>query len=154
MANRKTQRRWAGTLLLAGLGLLLSRPMAPAAPAQNKAKTETLTGNLGDTMCGRKHMRDDARECIALCLRTMGAQYALVTSAKIYTLEGKEAEIDKLLRQKQESHHADCHECEGAEAMEKRIGPSITVTGVVQGDTIQVTSVSVPPKHEEAPHYD
>ncbi len=54
------------------------------------AATQTIDGVVSDTMCGTKHMlpgKTDA-QCIQECTKGK-ANYALVTSAKIYTLAGK-----------------------------------------------------------------
>jgi len=70
-------------------------------------------------MCGAHHMAKDksAAECTRVCVK-QGTKYALVVGKKVYTLEGHEAELDKLA------------------------GAKATVKGKVTGETIAVQSVS------------
>ena len=48
-------------------------------------------------MCGAHHMEKDrsAAECTRECVKK-GTKYALVVGKKVYTLDGHEAELDKL----------------------------------------------------------
>jgi hypothetical protein len=80
-------------------------------------KQVTLTGTVSDSMCGAKHMMsgDDAK-CVRACLKN-GSQYALVVNGKVYTLNGKGEELDKLGGQK------------------------ATVTGSINDSALQVASV-------------
>ncbi len=58
------------------------------------AATQTIDGVVSDTMCGRKHMfpgKTDS-QCIQECTKDK-ASYALVTNAKVFTLEGKPLSI-------------------------------------------------------------
>ena len=81
----------------------------------------TFTGEVGDAMCGRKHMEDEpAAECTRACL-AHGSKYALVVGDKIYTLET----ADKA----------------ALATLDKQAGKVATVTGSLDGDTIQVSSV-------------
>lgn len=131
MANRG---KWltAGILLLAA-GSLLALPGAAAAQdkakAPGKPKTETLTGFIGDTTCGITHISGGAKKCTVRCVKNMGSKYALVVGPKVYTLEGKEAELEKLA------------------------GERAKVTGTLQGSTMKVASVASA-KFEEAPDMD
>lgn len=94
-----------------------------AATAQNSPSTsgneKSLTGVISDSMCGRTHMAKDktAAECTRLCVK-QGSTYALVVEQKVYTLEGHEAELDKLA------------------------GERATVKGKVSGNTVSVESVT------------
>ena len=73
-------------------------------------------------MCGAHHMAKDKSpaECTRMCVK-QGQQYALIVGEKVYTLEGHEAEVDKLA------------------------GKKATVKGKVTGETVAVQSV-VPAK--------
>ncbi len=54
----------------------------------------TIDGVVSDTMCGRTHMspgKTDA-QCVQECTKA-NASYALVTNAKVFTLEGKPLSI-------------------------------------------------------------
>ncbi len=96
--------------LLLGAGLLIL-------PALAAGKTSTLTGEIGDTMCGAKHMSGTAADCTRACVK-QGSSYALVVGDKIYKLKGGDTgTLDKLA------------------------GEKATVTGTVSGDTIEVSSV-------------
>jgi hypothetical protein len=97
--------------------VVLSMPSAFAAP-----KTESVTGQVGDSMCGAKHEMDGSpAECTRACIK-QGSKYALIQGEKVYTLETKDAtalaELDKLA------------------------GENATVKGTVTGTTIAVTSVA------------
>ena len=72
--------------------------MRSSPPANSKsAGTKTLTGIVSDSMCGAHHMAKDKSpaECTRMCVQ-QGQKYALVVGAKVYTLDGHEAEVDKL----------------------------------------------------------
>ena len=153
MASRITAGRSAGVLLIAGLLAPSRIPVTPSAFAQSKAKTQTVTGFIGDTTCGMMHslrpgkkctegedqgesstcvtreMTSAAKRCTLLCVKQMGAKYALVVGKTVYTLEGKEAELEKLA------------------------GERAKVTGVIQGTTLRVSSVASG-KFTEAPDMD
>jgi hypothetical protein len=86
-----------------------------------KGKQATITGVISDAACGRKHKmmadKGDA-ECTRECVK-MGSKYALISGKKVYTLEGGDAE-----------------------ALNKLAGAKAEVSGTVDGDTIQVSSVA------------
>jgi hypothetical protein len=86
------------------------------------AKQITLTGEVGDSMCGRKHMEDEpAAECTHACV-AHGSKYALIVGDKIYTLDtGDKAALATL---------------------DKQAGKQTTVTGSLDGDTLSVSSVT------------
>lgn len=102
-----------GTQMLAGLAVL---------PAMAAGKSQTLTGEVSDAMCGAKHeMPGKAADCTRSCMKH-GSKYALVVGDKVYTLETSDkATLDKL------------DELAGAKAK---------VTGEVDGTTVAVKSVA------------
>ncbi|MGA2202170.1 MAG: hypothetical protein ABSG40_09430 [Terriglobales bacterium] len=102
-----------GMQMLAGLG---------AVPALAAGKSQTLTGEVSDAMCGAKHeMPGNAAECTRGCVKH-GSKYALVVGDKVYTLETSDkTALGKL------------NDLAGAKAK---------VTGEVAGDTITVKSVA------------
>ena len=89
------------------------------ATSEISAAEMTITGTIGDAMCGRLHkMEGSAEACTRECA-THG-DYALITKDKVYTLKasGKlTAELDKLA------------------------GHEAQVTGAEKGETLQVTGV-------------
>ena len=93
-----------------------------AVPALAAGKSETLTGEVSDAMCGAKHeMPGKAADCTRSCVKH-GSKYALVVGDKVYTLETSDkATLDKL------------DELSGAKAK---------VTGEVDGTTVTVKSVA------------
>ncbi len=87
--------------------------------ADKKDASQTLTGIVSDSMCGGvQHMmpNQSPAECTRECVKG-GSKYILVVDKKVYTLEGHEAEVDKLA------------------------GLKASVTGTVKGDKVQVASV-------------
>jgi len=93
-----------------------------AVPMLAAGKSQTLTGELSDAMCGAKHeMPGSAADCTRSCIKH-GSKYALVVGDKVYTLEtADKAALDKL------------NDLAGAKAK---------VTGKVDGTTITVKSVA------------
>jgi hypothetical protein len=91
-------------------------------PALAAGKSQTLTGEVSDAMCGAKHqMAGKAADCTRACIQH-GSKYALVVGDKVYTLETSDkAALDKL------------NDLAGAKAK---------VTGEVEGDNITVKSVA------------
>lgn len=81
-----------------------------------KAKNQSWTGVVSDSMCGTKHMMANAADCTRACVK-QGSSYALLVGDTVYTLKGHAGEVDKLAGQK------------------------ATVTGTADGTTIQVASV-------------
>jgi hypothetical protein len=87
----------------------------PPAPA-----TQKISGMVTDSKCAAKHAKSSRKnpaECTRACVRG-GAKYTLVDGDKIYTLQGKEDQLDRVA------------------------GERATVEGTVDGSTIQVASVS------------
>ena len=102
-----------------GLQMLLGLAAVRALAA---GKSQTLTGEVSDAMCGAKHeMPGKAADCTRGCVKH-GSKYALVVGDKVYTLETSDAAtLDKL------------NELAGAKAK---------VTGDVDGTTVTVKSVA------------
>jgi len=110
----------ANRVVTAVLGMQLLAGLA-ATPALAAGKSQTLTGQVSDTMCGKKHQMADAAACTRACIQH-GSKYALVVEDKVYTLETSDkATLAKL------------NDLAGAPAK---------VTGEVEGDTIAVKSVA------------
>jgi len=110
----------ANKFAIAVLGVQLMLGMA-VVPALAAGKSETLTGEVSDAMCGAKHeMPGKAADCTKGCVKH-GSKYALVVGDKVYTLETSDtAALDKL------------NSLAGAKAK---------VTGDVDGTTVAVKSV-------------
>lgn len=87
--------------------------------AAASAKEATLTGTVGDAMCGVKHMMPDEAGCTRGCV-TKGSDYALIVKDKVYTLKANDAAKANL---------------------DKLAGKMATVVGDLNGETIQVASV-------------
>jgi hypothetical protein len=99
--------------------LLFVAGMASSSLAANK----TYTGKVSDAMCGAEHMEAGvtAAACTRACV-AKGSKYALVVGSKVYTLDGEDkAALD---------------------ALDKLADKQATVTGMADGDTIQVSSVA------------
>ncbi|HJT69707.1 MAG TPA: hypothetical protein VJ731_05880 [Terriglobales bacterium] len=80
----------------------------------------TLKGMITDSHCGARHMRRSnlsPSNCAAMCIRT-GAHYLLVNGDHRYKLNGDANSLSKLL------------------------GTRASVTGTLQGDTIEVNSAA------------
>jgi hypothetical protein len=107
------------------IGALLLALAATQLPAQSTQKSQTagaektFTGVVSDSMCGATHMAKDKSpaECTRMCVQ-QGQKYALVVGTTVYTLQGHEAELDKLA------------------------GQRVTVKGTASGDTLAVSSVA------------
>jgi hypothetical protein len=101
----KTRRTVANTIafLTFSAMLMAAQMQMPASTsgtskqAKSSAAPKTLTGTVSDSMCGAHHMAKDksAAECTRACVK-QGTKYALVVGKKVYTLEGHEAELEKL----------------------------------------------------------
>jgi hypothetical protein len=87
------------------------------------ARKQTFTGEVGDAMCGRKHMEGEGTpaECTRTCV-SHGSKYALVVDEKIYVLDTTDKNTLAIL--------------------DKQAGKTATVTGVLNGDTIEISSVA------------
>jgi hypothetical protein len=93
-----------------------------ASPSFAANKTQTLTGEVSDAMCGAKHqMAGAAADCARACAKH-GSNYALVVGDKVFTLEtSDQTALDKL---------------------DKLAGGKAKVTGEVSGTTMTVKSVA------------
>ena len=103
---------------LAGFGAFGLTPAA-SGQAASSGEQKSFTGTISDSMCGATHMAKDKTpaECTRMCVKD-GQKYALIAGKNVYTLEGHEAELDRLAGQK------------------------VTVKGTTSGDTITVASVA------------
>ena len=102
-----------------GIQMLVGLAVVPALAA---GKSQTLTGEVSDAMCGAKHqMPGNAAECTRACIKH-GSKYALVIGDKVYTLETSD-----------KAAFAKLNDLAGAKAK---------VTGEVDGDTVNVKSVA------------
>lgn len=110
---RGGSRRATLVVLLSFLGTLL------VATETRAASKQTLTGEVGDAMCGKVHMDGAPAECTRTCV-SKGSKYALVVGDKIYTLETSDKKVLALLDQ--------------------QAGRNATVTGTVSGTDIEVSS--------------
>jgi hypothetical protein len=112
---------------VSGLLLLASLSVAPALAGDKKSGKkdsgkQTLSGVVSDTMCGAKHMMEGSpAECTRACVGK-GSKYALVVGDKVYTLDTND---QKTLDQ-----------------LNKLAGEKAKVNGTLNGDTIEVNSVS------------
>jgi hypothetical protein len=103
-------------LAMIAASLLLSASVSLSQPV----KEQKLIGVISDTMCGAKHMmQGSAAECTRACVGK-GSKYALVVGEKVYTLSGHEDELDKVA------------------------GQRATITGTVDGATVNVSAVHGP----------
>ena len=123
----KTRKLAVNILTFLALSAILTAaqmqmPSSETKPDKSSATPKTLTGIVSDSMCGAHHMAKDKSptDCARMCVK-QGMKYALVVGSKVYTLEGHEAELDKLA------------------------GERATVKGGVTGETVAVQSV-VPAK--------
>ena len=100
-------------------GLLVAAVLLMAGVLVQGAETKTLEGTISDAMCGAKHSMGitNAAECAVKCVE-MGSKYALVVGDKVYELTGKADDLKKLA------------------------GAKAKITGTVDGNKVQVTSVS------------
>lgn len=105
--------------VVVGIQLVLGMATVPAMAA---GKSQTLTGEVSDSMCGAKHeMPGKAADCTRACVKH-GSTYALVVGDKVYTLQtSDQATLDTL---------------------DKLAGAKAKVTGEVDGTTVTVKSVT------------
>src|SRR6516225_8158215 len=103
-------------LLLRVAVLVLAAGVSLASP---KAGSQTFVGSVSDSMCGVKHMMPGGdKACAEACVKA-GAKYVLADAArnKVYNLSD----------QKKAAAYS---------------GEKVKVTGTLDGDTIQVTSIA------------
>ena len=106
------------------LGLSLVVLVVAATAAFASSKSQTYTGQVSDAMCGAKHMASPPADCTRACVK-QGSKYALVVGDKVYTLQTD----DKT----------------ALTNLDKLAGEKAKVTGTLDGDTIQVSSVAPAP---------
>jgi len=116
-------RSWRRSILSVALTLtvVVSAIQFASSPALAAGK-QTLTGEVGDAMCGIKHMEGEGTpaQCTRTCV-SHGSKYALVVGDKIYALNtGDKAALAVL---------------------EQQAGKKATVTGAVDGTNIDVSKV-------------
>jgi hypothetical protein len=85
------------------------------------ARKQTFTGEIGDAMCGRKHMDGTPAECTRTCV-AHGSNFALIVGEKIYILKTSDQSV--------------------LATLDKQAGKMATVTGVLTDDTIEVSSIA------------
>jgi hypothetical protein len=85
------------------------------------AGKQKFTGEVGDAMCGRKHMEGTPAECTRTCVEH-GSKFALIVGEKIYILDA----TDKA----------------ALATLDQQAGKNATVTGTLNGDTIEVSAVA------------
>jgi len=91
-------------------------------PAFAAAKPQSFSGKVSDSMCGAKHMMAGSEAACTRACVGKGAKYALVSGDKVYTLDTSDkAALDTL---------------------DKLAGSNAKVTGTLNGETIQVSSVT------------
>jgi len=106
------------TTAVLGVQLLL---VMVAVPALAAGKSQTLTGEVSDAMCGVKHEMADKAACTRACVQH-GAKYALVVGDKVYSLETSDKKA--------------------LDTLDKLAGAKAKVTGEVEGTTVTVKSVA------------
>jgi hypothetical protein len=109
--------RWFATVAV----IIFSATVCLSALAAGK---QTFTGEVGDAMCGKKHMEGTAADCTRACV-AKGSKFALVVGEKIYILDT----TDKT----------------ALATLDKQAGKNAKVTGTLDGDTITVSSVTAAP---------
>lgn len=111
----------SGLKFLAAIAMILALVGASQNLNALNGRKQTFTGEVGDAMCGRKHMDGPAAGCTRTCT-SHGSNYALIVGEKIYILQTS----DKA----------------ALAALDKQAGKNATVTGVLTEDTIEVSSVA------------
>ena len=107
---------WRRTILIAvfvgSASLLTIRPALAAGK-------QTLTGEVGDAMCGANHMEGTPAECTRTCV-SHGSKYALVVGDKVYALNTSDKAVLALL--------------------DEQAGKKATITGTINGTEIDVST--------------
>jgi hypothetical protein len=106
-------RRWIViAALLFFFGSIAENPAIAAAK-------QTLTGEVGDAMCGAKHMEGTPAECTRTCV-SHGSKYALVVGEKVYVLNTTDKAVLAVLDQ--------------------QAGKKATIIGTINGTAIDVSN--------------
>jgi hypothetical protein len=100
--------------------VILSTAAFPNLQALAGGGKQSLTGEVGDAMCGRTHMDGAPAECTRTCV-AHGSKFALIVKDKIYVLDT----TDK----------------SALATLDQQAGKNATVTGTLNGDSIEVSSV-------------
>ena len=92
----------------------VDQPVDPVVPGQ------AFSGVVTDSRCGARHTssQQNASECVRMCVRD-GSRYIIVDGDKNYKLAGNLVQVSQLA------------------------GQRVNVTGVLNGDTINVSSASL-----------
>jgi hypothetical protein len=95
------------------------------------AADQTWTGKISDSMCGAKHntsaehggkqMSD--RDCTLACVKEHQAKYVFVSGGKVYNVGNQDFG-----------------------ALQEHAGHTVKLTGVMSGDTINVSKIAMPAK--------
>ena len=112
---QRGMRKWCSFASL----LIAATLVVGSGMVRSEVKTETLTGTICDTMCGAKHRMMtfvSDKDCTNACVK-LGLKYALFVGKKVYELDGKEGDLEKIA------------------------GEKAKVTGTVEGKKFHVTSV-------------
>jgi len=109
---------WQRSTLLAAWFFSATLFVSNPAIAAGKQK---LTGEVGDAMCGTKHMEGEGTpaQCTRTCV-SHGSKYALVVGDKIYVLNTTDKAVLAVLDQ--------------------QAGKKATVTGTVDGTNVEVSA--------------
>ena len=113
--------RWFASPWFVSMAILLFSVTVLSTPYALAGGKQNFTGEVGDAMCGRQHMEGTPAECTRACV-SKGSKYALVVGEKIYILDATDKTALAML-----DHQA---------------GKNATVTGTLNGDTIEVSSVA------------
>ncbi len=114
---------WRRSILiaaLAGSAVLCGSVLCGSSPVLAAGK-QTLTGEVGDAMCGVKHMEGEGTpaECTRTCV-AHGSKYALVVGDKLYILNTTDKAVLAVLDQ--------------------QAGKKATITGTVDGTNVEVST--------------
>ena len=128
MKTKRTVVNAIGFLTFSAMLVAAQMQMPASTPATSKATDvsaapKTLTGTVSDSMCGAKHMAKDksAADCTRECVKA-GSDYALVVGGKVYALKGDKTALDKYA------------------------GQRATVQGMLDGNNINVQSITAAKK--------
>jgi len=111
--------------VLAGFTVAVAGSESSQIPADQSGSADplqTFTGMVTDKHCGSRHMDSEhnAADCVRMCVRN-GSRYKIVDGDKNYELAGNLSQIDQFA------------------------GQRVALTGVLDGGTIKVNSVSGDP---------
>lgn len=108
--------------LASSLAIMVFSSLLAVSSAAADGKAQIFTGEVSDSMCGAEHMMKGSKaDCTRACI-SKGSKYALVVGDKVYTLENS----DKI----------------ALDQLNKLAGEQAKVTGIQDGDSIQVSSVA------------